>query len=62
MGGDAKDVLVGQFAMAEVDSDGDYPEISEQGSWPQVVNELSRRFITEEILRKAYDAVARAEQ
>lgn len=35
LGGDARDVLSEQFSLDEVDFDGDYPETSEQGSWPR---------------------------
>lgn len=57
LGGDAKDVLSIQFPMVGVHLDGDSPETTEQGSWPDVVHALLRRFLTEEVISEAYDAV-----
>lgn len=62
LGGEAKDVHAEQFALVEYEFDGDSPNSSDHGTWPHVVNALIRRFLTDDVLRSAYDAVARAEQ
>lgn len=61
MGGDASDVLSETFSLVEVDFDGGSSETTDQGSWIPVIQDLLRRFLTDEVLRKVHDAVEIAE-
>lgn len=61
MSGEAKDLMSEKVALVEVDFDGGYLERLDRGSWPHAVQALLRRFITDEELRKAHDAWARAD-
>lgn len=62
MDGDAKDVFPEQFEMVEVDFNRGYPEASGKGYWTHINQDFSMRVITNEVLRFAYDLMAREKQ
>lgn len=48
--------------MVEFDYSGKSPDSSDHSSWPHVINELLRRFLIDDLLREAHDAVTLATQ
>lgn len=55
-------MLSEQFSLVEHDFDGGSEKSSDHGSWTHVTQELLRRFLTDDVLRQAQDAVTRAEK
>lgn len=52
--GDTRDVDQEQFKMVAFDYSGESSVIFDHGSWPQVINALLRRFLTDEVLHEAH--------
>lgn len=59
---EAKKVLNEPSCLLEYYFDGVSAGDSDHRTWPDVLHVLLRRFLTDEVLRKAQDAVTRTEQ
>lgn len=62
LNGDARELSSERFVLVEYDFDGGSAEISDHGTWPNVVLALLRRFLIDDVLRKTQDAVTRTGQ